>query len=99
MSADTVGELLCVGKLVLQRCLPRLMARSVVDVVMGGDLADARLWARELDAVVSALAYMWGLIAPLQRKNGWTVAEEAGHDGLDRIQRMLNRIEWGTPVS
>ncbi|RAJ47986.1 IS4 family transposase [Streptomyces sp. PsTaAH-130] len=37
---------------------------------------------------------MQGLIAPLQRKNGWTLAEEAGHAGPDRIQRMLNRIEW-----
>ncbi|CAK7286409.1 hypothetical protein SGPA1_40669 [Streptomyces misionensis JCM 4497] len=37
---------------------------------------------------------MRGLIAPLQRKNGWTLAEEAGHAGPDRIQRMLNRIEW-----
>ncbi|MGM9333837.1 IS701 family transposase [Streptomyces murinus] len=75
---------------------------------MGGDLDDVRLWARELDAVherfvhrfsrseprESALAYMRGLIAPLQRKNGWTLAEEAGHAGPDRIQRMLNRIEW-----
>ena len=84
------------------------MARSVVGVVMGGDLADVRLWAGELDAVherfvhrfsrseprESALAYMRGLIAPLQRKNGWTLAEEAGHAGPDRIHRMLNRIEW-----
>ncbi|MEV5177964.1 IS701 family transposase, partial [Streptomyces flaveolus] len=75
---------------------------------MGGDLVDVRLWAGELDAVherfvhrfsrseprESALAYMRGLIAPLQRKNGWTLAEEAGHDGPDHIQRMLNRIEW-----
>ncbi|AYG78271.1 hypothetical protein DWB77_00378 [Streptomyces hundungensis] len=42
----------------------------------------------------SALAYMRGLIAPLQRENGWTVAEQAGRDGPDRIQRMLNRIDW-----
>ncbi len=42
----------------------------------------------------SALAYMRGLIAPLQRKNGWTLAEEAGHTGPDRIHRLLNRIEW-----
>jgi SRSO17 transposase len=42
----------------------------------------------------AALAYMRGLIAPLQRKNGWTPAEEAGHAGPDRIHRMLNRIEW-----
>ncbi|MFF4614179.1 IS701 family transposase, partial [Streptomyces albidoflavus] len=42
----------------------------------------------------SALAYMRGLLAPLERKNGWTVAEEAGHCGPDRIQRLLNRIDW-----
>ncbi|MFI2093444.1 transposase [Streptomyces rishiriensis] len=66
------------------------------------------MWAGELTALherfvhrfnrseprESALAYMRGLIAPLERKNGWTVAEEAGHGGPDRIQRMLNRIEW-----
>jgi SRSO17 transposase len=75
---------------------------------MGGDLADVRLWAGELGALherfvhrfhreeprQSALAYMRGLIAPLQRKNGWTLAEEAGHAGPDRIHRLLNRIEW-----
>ncbi|MFE2315901.1 transposase [Streptomyces sp. NPDC059441] len=75
---------------------------------MGGDLGDVRLWAGELDAVherfvhrfnreeprQSALAYMRGLIAPLERKNGWTLAEEAGHAGPDRIHRLLNRIEW-----
>ncbi|WP_264935156.1 transposase, partial [Streptomyces sp. A012304] len=75
---------------------------------MGGDLAGVRLWAGELGALherfvhrfnreeprQSALAYMRGLIAPLQRKNGWTLAEEAGHTGPDRIHRLLNRIEW-----
>src|SRR5919109_4856164 len=75
---------------------------------MGGDLADVRLWAGELTALherfvhrfsrseprESALAYMRGLIAPLGRKNGWTLAEQAGHSGPGRIHRMLNRIEW-----
>ncbi|MGW8955885.1 IS701 family transposase [Streptomyces sp. NPDC055709] len=42
----------------------------------------------------SALAYMRGLVAPLERKNGWTFTEEAGHAGPDRIHRLLNRIEW-----
>ncbi len=37
---------------------------------------------------------MRGLLAPLERKNGWTVAEEAGHCTPDRIQRLLNRIDW-----
>ncbi|MFJ4849909.1 IS701 family transposase, partial [Streptomyces sp. NPDC088733] len=41
----------------------------------------------------SALAYMRGLIAPLERKNGWTLAEQAGHTGPDRIHRLLNRID------
>lgn len=75
---------------------------------MGGDLAEVRSWAGELGAVQgrflhrfgrsepreSALAYMRGLVAPLQRKNGWMLAEEAGHAGPDRIHRLLNRIEW-----
>lgn len=42
----------------------------------------------------SALAYMRGLIAPLERKNGWTLAEEAGHGGPDRMHRLLNRCDW-----
>lgn len=37
---------------------------------------------------------MRGLIAPLERKNGWTLAEQAGHAAPDRIHRLLNRIEW-----
>ncbi|MFE9139723.1 IS701 family transposase [Streptomyces sp. NPDC007355] len=75
---------------------------------MGGVLVDARSWAGELKALherfvhrfarseprESALAYMRGLVAPLERKNGWTLAEEAGHAGPDRIHRLLNRIDW-----
>ncbi|MEW2581656.1 IS701 family transposase [Streptomyces syringium] len=75
---------------------------------MGGELVDARSWVGELKALhgrfvhrfarseprESALAYMRGLIAPLERKNGWTLAEAAGHAGPDRIHRLLNRIDW-----
>ena len=32
-------------------------------------------------------------MAPLVRKNGWTLAEEVGHAGPDRIHRALNRID------
>jgi SRSO17 transposase len=66
--------------------------------VDGGVLVDALSWAGELRALrdrfvhrfarseprESALAYMQGLVAPLERKNGW---------GPDRIHRLLNRIE------
>jgi SRSO17 transposase len=75
---------------------------------MGGDLADVRLWTDELSQLrerfvhrfsrteprETALAYMRGLIAPLERKNGWTLAEQAGHAAPDRIHRLLNRIDW-----
>ncbi|MFD8229117.1 IS701 family transposase [Streptomyces massasporeus] len=75
---------------------------------MGGDLADVRLWTGELERLhgrfvhrfsrseprESALAYMQGLVAPLERKNGWTLAEQAGHSAPDRIHRLLNRIDW-----
>ncbi|MFD9424743.1 transposase, partial [Streptomyces sp. NPDC060054] len=75
---------------------------------MGGDLGGVRKWAASLGEVherfmhrfsrseprESALAYMRGLIAPLERKNGWTLAEEAGHAVPDRIHRLLNRCDW-----
>jgi hypothetical protein len=35
-------------------------------------------------------------VPPLERKNGWTLAEEAGCTGPHRIHRLLNRIEWDT---
>ncbi|GAA1277602.1 hypothetical protein GCM10009646_75630 [Streptomyces aureus] len=40
------------------------------------------------------MAYMRGLISPLERKNGWTLAEEAGHAAPDRMHRLLNRCDW-----
>ncbi|MGW9077078.1 IS701 family transposase, partial [Streptomyces kronopolitis] len=36
-----------------------------------------------------ALAYMQGLIAPLERKNGWTLAERAGDRLPIGMQRLL----------
>lgn len=74
---------------------------------MGGDVAAGR-WSAGLvelherfvhrfartEPRESALAYLRGLIAPLERKNGWTVAEEAGHGSPDRIQRLLNTCGW-----
>lgn len=79
-------------------------------LVMGWDVvpADVRPWSsglaelherfvhrfNRLEPRESSLTYMQGLIAPLERKNGWTLAEEAGHAAPDRMQRLLNRIDW-----
>jgi SRSO17 transposase len=38
--------------------------------------------------------YVSGLIAGLERKNGWTLAEWAGEVGPDGMQRLLRRADW-----
>jgi SRSO17 transposase len=41
-----------------------------------------------------ALAYLRGLLSPLERKNGWQLAEEAGERTPDGMQRLLSTAEW-----
>jgi SRSO17 transposase len=65
-------------------------------------------WSRELDAVAAriaprfgraeprrrALAYLRGLLSPLERKNGWQLAEAAGDGTPDGVQDFLARMRW-----
>ncbi|GIH65749.1 hypothetical protein Msi02_65660 [Microbispora siamensis] len=39
-------------------------------------------------------AYLTGLLAPIERKNGWQLAEAAGDTAPDRMQRLLNSARW-----
>lgn len=41
-----------------------------------------------------ARAYLQGLLAPLERKNGWQLAESAGDRSPDGIQDFLARSAW-----
>ncbi|MFE9257200.1 IS701 family transposase, partial [Streptomyces sp. NPDC006879] len=41
-----------------------------------------------------ALEYLSTLLAPLERKNGWTLAEQAGQRRPDVFQRLLNFADW-----
>ncbi|NES17207.1 IS701 family transposase [Micromonospora solifontis] len=41
-----------------------------------------------------AWAYVRGLLAPLERRNGWTLAEQAGHVSPDGLQGMLCSPAW-----
>jgi SRSO17 transposase len=41
-----------------------------------------------------ALAYLRGLLAPLERKNGWQLAEAAGDATPDGVQDFLARMHW-----
>ena len=65
-------------------------------------------WWRELEALAArigprfsraeprrrALAYLHGLVAPLERKNGWHLAEAAGDATPDGVQDFLARMRW-----
>ncbi len=69
---------------------------------------DAAAWARGLEAVVGriaprfgrkeprqrAAAYLKGLLAPIERKNGWQLAEAAGDRTPDGMQDFLARMRW-----
>src|ERR671939_466799 len=70
--------------------------------------AEVRGWAGGLDAVLEriaprfaraepwrrAAAYLRGLLAPVERKNGWQLAEAAGGATPDGVQDFLSRMRW-----
>src|SRR3954452_20153712 len=39
-------------------------------------------------------AYLQGLLAPVDRKNGWQLAEHAGDSTPDGVQDFLARMRW-----
>jgi SRSO17 transposase len=65
-------------------------------------------WARGLDELAERIAprfrrtearqrarsYLSGLLAPLERKNGWHLAEAAGDTSPDSVQDFLSRMRW-----
>lgn len=77
---------------------------------MGGDVSvdEVHRWAAGLDVLQARIGqhfrrseprrrageYLRGLLAPLERKNGWTLAEQAGELCPDGMQRLLNQAGW-----
>src|SRR6478752_3172591 len=69
---------------------------------------EAATWAAELERLGAciaprfgrveprrrALAYLRGLLAPIERKNGWQLAEAAGDATPDGMQDFLSRMRW-----
>jgi SRSO17 transposase len=72
------------------------------------DVAEVQAWAAglaEIHARIAArfarseprervLAYVRGLLAPLEKKNSWTLAEQAGEAIPDGMQRLLAHADW-----
>ena len=70
--------------------------------------SDVHQWAAGLDGIVDGLArrfgraeprrrasaYLRGLLAPVERKNGWQLAEAAGDGTPDGVQDFLSRAHW-----
>ena len=41
-----------------------------------------------------SLAYLKALLSPVERKNGWQIAEQMGQGSPDGVQRLLNAAQW-----
>jgi SRSO17 transposase len=75
---------------------------------MGTTTSEAQQWAQGLSRIGQriggrfaraeprrrALAYLQGLLSPLQRKNGWQLAEAAGDPSPYGVQHLLGRAQW-----
>ena len=75
---------------------------------MEAALTQIQGWAAELEAVVTRIAprftrgevrrrvggFLRGLLGPVERKNGWQLAEQAGDSTPDGMQRLLNHARW-----
>lgn len=78
------------------------------DVESKRAVEEAEQWAQGLEAMAErisnrfprseprgrATAYLRGLISPIERKNGWQLAEEAGDPTPYGVQHLLGRAEW-----
>jgi SRSO17 transposase len=49
---------------------------------------------RRAEARARARRYLAGLVAPVERKNGWQLAEYLGEPGPQGVQRLLNAAGW-----
>src|SRR6266702_2652062 len=54
---------------------------------IGPCFAQMKTWQR-------AQAYLRGLLSPVERKNGWQLAEEAGEATPYAMQYLLDRARW-----
>ena len=71
-------------------------------------VAEVRDWADGLEEVreligprfarteprENAVAYLRGLLSGAERKNWWTLSEQAGQAVPDRMQRLLSGTDW-----
>lgn len=76
----------------------------------GSELPSLNRWSEALEEIQSRIAprfaraevrervgrYLVGLFDPVERKNGWQLAEAIGETGPQGVQRLLNAAVWDT---
>ena len=74
----------------------------------GDEVAEVTRWAEGIEKVHGCIAgrfrrpeprrraldYLKGLLSPVERKNGWQLAEQAGDATPDGVQRLLYNYRW-----
>jgi SRSO17 transposase len=89
-------------------CMSAPGERSVVVYDGAVARADLDVWESELESVFArmrplfyrtesrkhAKQYVRGLLSPIARKNGWTIAEYVGEREPKALQRLLNLTPW-----
>ena len=74
----------------------------------GDEVAEVTRWAEGIEKVHECIAgrfrrpeprrraldYLKGLLSPVERKNGWQLAEQAGDASPDGVQRLLYNYQW-----
>ena len=102
MSVREFGCRLC------ECCCVTIPSAGRVDVAGGVTRDDLAVWDQGFrdvcarldglfyrpDSRAHARDYVRGLIAPLERKNGWTIAEYSGDPEPKALQRLLNLSPW-----
>ena len=48
----------------------------------------------ELKPLFTAFNYIQALLSPVERKNGWQIAEQVGNENPYRVQHLLGRAQW-----
>ena len=77
-------------------------------VVVRNEVGEVARWAEGIERVHEcivgrfrrpepwrrALDYLKGLLSPVERMNGWQLAEQAGDATPDGVQRLLYNYQW-----
>src|SRR4051812_50190700 len=72
-------------------------SRLGAGVLAGEALLGPRFGRREPRA--RAVGYVRSLMAPLERKNGWTISEATGARSPDSVQWLLTGADWDIPAA